>query len=200
MNERLVIDPNKPAESYLLDVLYLITVPQEALQSVEDVEMYGTYTTTDARYDNQLHGQKTTAAVNIMRMLEIYNNGFSLYISDPGSILDIYLSVENYLTKWLEYMSSSINQAKAPPYELLRQLDNFAMYIHPGATSIFGRDVATITQSDLDYNHMFAEVGVAGNEVINPELERQIAKEKEQEASRSSMQDLIIEHQAKWMR
>jgi hypothetical protein len=37
-------------------------------------------------------------------------------------------------------------------------------------------------------------VGVAGNEVVNPELERQKAKEKEQEASRSSMQDLIIEH------
>lgn len=198
MSERLVIDPNKPAESYLLDVVYLVSVPQEALQNIQEIEMFGLTTTTDQRYDNQLRGQKVTAAINIMRMLDIYNNGYALYIVDPGSVLDIYLSIENYLTKWLEYMTNSINQAKAPPYELLRQLDNFAMLIHPGASSIFGRDAATVTQSDLDYDHMLAEVGVATGEVINHELERE--KAQDQTVARPSLQDMIIDHQAKWMR
>ena len=187
----LVIDPAQPREVYILDVVYEVKTVEEALRSQASVEFYGTPSTGFSEYDNQLVGSYTFCALNIDKMSKIIDRGYYLGLVHEEEAKDVYDSVQHYLLGWMDVMSHGINNIKAP-YDLLHRLDRFAHAVYPSAAAT-KQDGTLLTPFSNFCEGIFAGTGLG-------ELSKPVQPQEAEAPARRSLQEQLINHQARFLR
>lgn len=190
------IDPSVPRERYLLDYIYPVNIPEDALRSREDIELFGSSSTGFKKYDSQLQNRMKTSALNIATMSTVVAEGHRLFLVNPEDVVPIWKSIEHYLQGWLAVMDRGLNKAKVP-YQFLKELDEFANKVHPGATRLLSTEMRAVSENALFIENMYAEIGlpavIGSDDAVKPEGESEAQP-------RQSIQDSLLEHQISWMR
>lgn len=115
-------------DHYIFVPIFMVTVPQEALRTEEEVRVLGTPTTMNRRIDAVLSRQRTTTYMNIAKMATLASKGWAIGIVKHEDCKTIYDYVQNHLDAWVQLLGHSIHRPNAP-YEDLYILDQFAQQI-----------------------------------------------------------------------
>lgn len=183
------IDPDLPSTEYVFKRIFFVRVPQQSLESEGDIRQFGSRSTGFAKYDNQIFGQMTSCYLTIAQMASIHDRGFGVQLVHYEDAKTVYEFVQHHLDTWMKFITGTLNTAKAP-FEDLRVLDRFA-------TSVYGVAAHQYTTPDnlTTFGRWMSQFADLSDTAFNAP-----ATEETKEAdikSRPSLQDALLEHQAR---
>lgn len=125
------------------DKLFRIRVPDIALYSIEEIEVYGTrlddYKDFSSDHlgnrwynketQNQSYYKYTIAEVNIKKLLEIYSFGYTFYMVKKEELKELYTILDNYIKNIVSIKNRSINKIDSDN-EFIMYADQFLSEIY----------------------------------------------------------------------
>lgn len=129
--------PDVTAE--IFDRRFLSKLPDVSVRSIDEVRMYGTYSTGVKEVDRALTNQWTTVMLTINEMVEKYKDGTMVRITQMGDVKIIYDIITQHLNRMKYFLSYGLNVGKIPIDDLIL-LDRFANDLYPYARPQFTRD------------------------------------------------------------
>jgi len=111
----------------LPDKLYFVRVPVLATYTPAELEVLGlptNHSLVDDSVDKEAYIELTTARINIDRMIDIYSNGFPIYILKEDDVKEIYNTLEEYLRDQKYMKQYSPNQPMIKD-DRLEEIDKF---------------------------------------------------------------------------
>lgn len=132
--------PNKDTTIAIFDILYKCRIPVVATKSLEEIKLFGMYSTGDKNMDKAQSREMTTTYLSIASMADYYSQGAQVAIVDHSEVKQIYEDVTRHIMAWREVLDSGINIGLAPVDDLIA-LDQFAAAVYEHAKFNFDRTV-----------------------------------------------------------
>lgn len=181
---------------YIVDKVFGVQTVEEALRSRESIEMFGTPSTGFKQYDDQLVGSYTTCYLPIAKLAKIHEQGYHLAVLNREDCKTIYICVQYYLEKWMEIIRNNLNRVTIP-YDILYQLDRFAHLVYPSASNVFNTNVDPGDALSRWMEQFQSECDIGSLEVVE---DKNIDPETGERPVRTSLQEEIMQHQARRMK
>lgn len=132
--------PNKDTTVGIFDVLYKCRIPVVATKSIEEIKLFGMYSTGDKNLDKAQSRAMTTTFLNIANMADYYSQGAQVAIVNHSDVKQIYDDVTRHIMAWREQLDSGINIGMAPVDDLIA-LDQFAAAVYEHAKFNFDKNI-----------------------------------------------------------
>ncbi len=150
----------------ILDVIferkYEVKIKKIDNMSVEEIELYGMYSTGMGDYDSELNNELIVRWLSINEMVEYFKRGKPFRIVNVKDTEEIYDFIHKYLLSWKERLQNSVNIGNAPVDDLIA-LDSMATAIHGYACEHMK---VQLTQSSLI--NYFNSVGLGRRQQVTP--------------------------------
>lgn len=110
-------------------------IPEELTYDPQYLKKRGLPITGVKEYDSVLSNKKIEVYIPIIKMVEYYNNGIPIEITNREEMINIHRDIELYLNEWRDHIKYSINNDITKYKDLLLSLEKFSKAIYDRATS-----------------------------------------------------------------
>jgi len=135
------IDHSKDSAYYIFEYLFMCKIPNLQSMSADYIRHFGMPTVGNKKIDAVMSQQLITVMIPISQMVEYFQQGIGVYITDRNDVLVIYDFITHHLTKWKLKIATSINSGAAPVDDLIA-MDEFANSVYDHAKYQFTKEIA----------------------------------------------------------
>lgn len=165
--------PSKHATK-IWDTLRELYIPDQLTLSSEYLKVWGTPITGDPKLDKELTSNFVLVKINIVTILEYYNNGLELRIPDRSTMLSIHTDIEEYLVEWREHIKYDINLDVNEYKDFIISLENLSK-------TIYGK---------MKNKELIKDLFVSGSEPVGIRLPFDIIKKPEKEQAKPDYESI----------
>lgn len=119
--------------SKLWNKLYDVRIPNHLTLNDNYIRQRGTLTSRDPRYASMMANDLTNVKITVMKMLEYFIQGITVYIPSREDMLTIHDDIESYLGEWRVQLEVAINIDVTNHKEMLNDLERLSKYIYAKA-------------------------------------------------------------------
>lgn len=154
---------------WIFNELFHCRVQRIQTLSLDEMKEYGTPTSGDPVFDEQMRNERIDRMLTIAQMMEFYENGVTVGVVADTDTKRIYDFITDHLLAWRHHLQTEMNmriQMQAPLEDLVK-LDQFANVVYKHAKfhftqeyvdSLLGRKIDAIPHARQNVIKPFAEV------------------------------------------
>lgn len=169
------------------ELVWPVKIKQIDLVTENEIREFGMPTVFDEAIDKELSRQWVDIYIPIVKMVEYYQRGVYIRITNYDDVEKIYSYIEDHLQAWANALNYQLNIGNAPVEDLIA-MNEFANGIYPLARPYFkGIDAGSALMRAM------RKVGLVGTEsLLRPPDEAQPTSAEEDVAQRRDLAPIFI--------
>lgn len=114
----------------IFSTLYKVYIPDQLTLSPDYLKIFGTHVTGNKEVDDMLSKNTTLVMVDVITILDYYEQGFLVEIPSREDMIQIHKDIEGYLGEWREHIRHDINNTVHENKQMLLSLEKLSKDIY----------------------------------------------------------------------